>query len=632
MFSQETLVDPAAYEDLISSGEENSENTSDIHSELEVYKQNPININTASEEELGQLHLLSYLQIRNILEYRSKYKGFVSVNELAGVEGLDEFTLTAVLPYVIAEQTGLKGDTVSKINQFIYTGLKGNGNSFSKKDSPSQPFALRCKYYTDIDKKISFKLIAENDVGEKFLSGPYKSFDYVSASVMFKGSNKLKKLIVGDFSFTAGQGLVSWSGFNTGISGFFTSNHGSQGFRQWTSFNEPMAYRGVASAIKVNRFELSAFVSYKNRDVICDIDSNGQTTSFSSFDLTGYHISDLQIDRRGKLQELVYGSDVKFKTEMLKLGVVFSAYKNNLNYLPTDKFYNYFNTIDKQGFNTGIYYSFNLRKIRFYGEEALNSKNATAFINGIELAPNSDLMFIVQHRYYSPEYYAPYANANSQNGKVKNENGLLSGVQVLTPIGVSIKAYVDLFSWPWLKYAISSPSKGEAYMVQVTYTNSVRWSVMGRFSYSQKPTDIEGKFFPEVKDVVTKKYRIHNIYSPVTSLALNTRLDLTQSVTGDGYLMYQEVSKSGIAIFPYSLSFRYTYFDTPDWDNRVYSYERELDYNYPFRVYYGQGYSIYGLLKAKIYKKVNAGVKYEYTLSSMAKSDYSISGHCFVYF
>jgi DNA uptake protein ComE-like DNA-binding protein len=44
-----------------------------IVEDLESYAERPLNINTATAEELGKLHLLDDIQINKLLEYRNQY-------------------------------------------------------------------------------------------------------------------------------------------------------------------------------------------------------------------------------------------------------------------------------------------------------------------------------------------------------------------------------------------------------------------------------------------------------------------------------------------------------------------------------------------------------------------------------
>ncbi|MBQ3264979.1 MAG: helix-hairpin-helix domain-containing protein [Ruminococcus sp.] len=63
----------------------------------------PIDINAASAEELGELSALSQKQIESIIAYREENGGFQSIDELTKVEGIGKTTLEKIAPYLTTE-------------------------------------------------------------------------------------------------------------------------------------------------------------------------------------------------------------------------------------------------------------------------------------------------------------------------------------------------------------------------------------------------------------------------------------------------------------------------------------------------------------------------------------------------
>lgn len=57
--------------------------------EIEPFLENPLNLNTATAEDLRALGLLDEAQIDSLLRYRSRLRAFASPSELMGVRGLD---------------------------------------------------------------------------------------------------------------------------------------------------------------------------------------------------------------------------------------------------------------------------------------------------------------------------------------------------------------------------------------------------------------------------------------------------------------------------------------------------------------------------------------------------------------
>ena len=68
--------------------------------EMEQFKRNPININTADVDELRLLRVLTDLQIENLLSYRKLFGKFISIYELQAVPVWDIATIKKVLPFI----------------------------------------------------------------------------------------------------------------------------------------------------------------------------------------------------------------------------------------------------------------------------------------------------------------------------------------------------------------------------------------------------------------------------------------------------------------------------------------------------------------------------------------------------
>ncbi|MFC7670139.1 hypothetical protein ACFQT0_24275 [Hymenobacter humi] len=72
----------------------------DLYETLLQYYQTPLNLNTATREELRALLLLSENQITALLQHRQANGDLLSVYELQSIEGYDLRTIARILPFV----------------------------------------------------------------------------------------------------------------------------------------------------------------------------------------------------------------------------------------------------------------------------------------------------------------------------------------------------------------------------------------------------------------------------------------------------------------------------------------------------------------------------------------------------
>jgi hypothetical protein len=70
---------------------------------LIYYLENPLNINSASREELSSLFVLNPIQVENIIIYREKNGYFLSIYELNNVEGLYTNIIQIIEAFIITE-------------------------------------------------------------------------------------------------------------------------------------------------------------------------------------------------------------------------------------------------------------------------------------------------------------------------------------------------------------------------------------------------------------------------------------------------------------------------------------------------------------------------------------------------
>ena len=113
-----SLLTTHAQETSISTIEQQLENLTDIdqaeteddsyHQQWERFRRNPLNMNTADENDLRELKILSGLQIANLISYRKLVGQFISIYELQAVPSWDTQIIKKLLPFItVAEPVDL---------------------------------------------------------------------------------------------------------------------------------------------------------------------------------------------------------------------------------------------------------------------------------------------------------------------------------------------------------------------------------------------------------------------------------------------------------------------------------------------------------------------------------------------
>jgi hypothetical protein len=84
--------------------------------QLEQFRKNPVNLNTADEAELKELRIITDLQIQNLISYRRLFGKLIDIYELQAVPSWDVITIRKLLPFItISSPVSLKEDFSRRI-------------------------------------------------------------------------------------------------------------------------------------------------------------------------------------------------------------------------------------------------------------------------------------------------------------------------------------------------------------------------------------------------------------------------------------------------------------------------------------------------------------------------------------
>jgi len=612
----------------------------DLISELDFLKTNPLNINTANKEDLKQLYFLNDIQIHNLIEYIQKNGQLVSIYELQYVDGFDIKTINKIRAYIDISETLKPHVTLPKMIKYgknnlmiRYQQILEEQKGFTANDDTSaspnsrylgSPEKIYARYQFKYSNKLSFGITAEKDAGEEFFNGTQKNgFDFYSAHLFFKDFGKIKALAIGDYQVQFGQGLTLWSGLSFSGKSYDIMNikKNAQGIKKYSSTDENNFLRGIGTTVGIKNFDLSVFYSNKKIDASKIVSDTLDQEDFyiSSIQETGLHGKQSEVDSKDALGETIYGAHLKYNNNRLTLG----ATAFNLKYdTPLNKnlsLYNQFDFNAQENTSIGLNYSYFLKNTNIFGEVSRSENGGTAFLNGALLNLNSRVSFSILHRRYEKDFQPLLSSALGENSKNANEQGLFLGILLDISSKWSLSAYSDNIMFPWMRYRVNAPSDGNDYLLQVNYNPSSATEMYFRFKQKNKylnNTD-EENIIDYIEQTVKQNFRYHIYYRVSNSFKLKNQIEYISYKVGNnktrhGYLIFQDVSYKSDKI-PVSLSARYALFDTDTYDERIYAYESDVLYAFSIPAYYYKGSRIYLLIKYKISKNINLGIRFART-------------------
>jgi hypothetical protein len=598
---------------------------SELAETLTFLHQHPINLNTASADELKALVFLSPLQISNYFEHIKQSGPILDLLELQSIADFDVGTVQRMLPFVRLTEKVTPGLSLRSLRQgaeqefitrFGRTLEKQKGFS----DLPGSrylgtPEKLLGKYKFHYKDQISASLVVEKDAGENLFSGsPKTNFDFISGNVAFHQSGVLKKLVIGDYSLQFGQGLTLWTGFGFGKGPDVTSVAKKDlGLKPYSSSNENSYLRGAATTLKLaSQLELTAFISRTRQDASTKTDEEGNISQVN-IGISGLHRTATEIRNKSDLTQTIYGSVLQLLSNNLSIGMVaYSSHYSN-TFATGPLLYNQYNFAGQDLRNVGLHYNYTFQNIYFYGETSRSFPGGMATVNGAMASLSRSLSIVVVNRSYAKDHHNFLARSLGESTDASNETGWYSGLNYIPNKKLAFSVYADVFHFPWLKYRIDAPSSGYEILSQGVYSPTKAFKLVLRLKREIKEQNSDSKADSSLNDVVKTNYRLALNWRFSKSINLENRLEVVnykKNVLDEmGFLIYQDLNFQPSAS-RISGNLRVAYFYTDSYNSRLYAYEDDVLYSSGFGLYNGKGIRTYVNVKLKLSKGLNIWGRY----------------------
>lgn len=623
------------FEDVVESIAQRSDiqlDYTDLLEHLEYLNQNPVHLNNTDLKGLERLIMLNSFQVKSLHKYMEENGPILSLYELQFIYGFDQNTAKIIESFISLGDT--KSDSRQPIQKPIkygkhqlflraqrtlelQDGFRKIPESLELENQNSKYLGSAWKFYTrygySYKDKFAFGFTAENDSGEPFFSGSNNlGYDFYSGFIQVNNIWKMKTLIVGDYEPQFGQGLTIWSGLNYGKSAeVMMVERRTNGIKKYSSTNENNFFRGLATTFDFGIPELSLFVSSKRIDAnILEWDSvAGVPVIVSKPSGSGIHGTPGQIFDEKSLKENLYGFNLNFRKSIFSAGITLLRYEYGSSISSGGDIYNDFSFQGQSGFKIGADYKLSLKSGMLYGEVSHNPGFGWAFLQGGLFQLHDQLSFTILYRNYSKDFHPIYSNAFGENSENWNERGLYSGISFNPIRMLKLSAYFDAFSFPWLKWQVSAPSKGWEYFLQADFSPGNNLNMYFRFQNENKEENISDDSQMKKLDTRTRlKARYHISYKISPSFELRNRVEWAGYRKGSrdeqGYLIYQDIIYHALK-FPLDLSFRFAIFDTDSYETRIYAYESDVLYAFSVPPYYGKGIRTYLVLHSDLSKNID---------------------------
>jgi len=528
-------------------------------------------------KRLAQNGLLDPFEEASLYSYIGKYGNPMSLAEFLLVPGIERKKLFLLSPFI-------RFETGSEIvPRRVHTDLLLRSTV-----DIGKPFLFYSKALAQIPGKASFIAVAEKDPGEHGL-------DYFSAGASYCGEGFIRNLVVGSYTAREGQGLVLWNGFSlnslTDPSAVVKREYDPT---VYGSADENRSFKGLATTFGKGKWVFDLMFSSRGLDARITPDG------YTSLLVTGIHDSPVTIERKKSLDRNMVAATSNYEAGSLKLGLVFVGVSQSLPYAGKDTFELETNKIagNKRG-NLSLHWKKVYGKLLWYGEGALDICKRGALVTGISARSKQGSLVSLVVDYKQKGFSNPLTTHKQQSRE---------GLPALNVSATTkLSKHMDISIWTLLaldyhkiacKLQLNDCLPGDVSW----FTSVTKERLVSRMDYKMNPSQ---------------------------NLLLQTRGQV--SAAGPfgnhsyGYNLQQDVVFK-IKRLAMDVSARFGWFSADEWQNRLYSYERDILYQFRSALYYGRGFRWYLNLKANISRNLDFWFKYGsfyYTMDKKNGSDQS---------
>lgn len=569
--------------------------------EIEIwttYLEQPLNLNTATREQLESFSFLTDLQIEGILAYVYLHGPMQTVYELQLVETMDRTTVDLLLPFVCVETGRPQNRPLPSVRTLL---RDGKSEVVSRLDIPfyrregyrnheygGQPFYHSLRYQFRYGDCFRVGMTAEKDAGEPFFAAPNrKGYDFYRPYALIRARQWLRTLALGSYRLNFGQGLVVSNSFLSGKTfSLLSVNPRTTSVRSHTGTDEINYFNGAAVQIQpLKQVSVSSFYSYRKLDGTVE---DGLLTSIQQ---SGLHRTQAEQHKRNAVGLQTLGGHVQYERPSWQVGATAMYYRFSLPYRPRRAVYSKYDLQGQHFHNLGFDYRVFRGKFEWAGEGA-KGRYGFAWLNKATFRLSSDYRFMLLHRWYSKDYWSFFGRSFSEGGSVQNEKGWYLAAEIAPLERWKFFGSVDFFSFPWWRYRISQPSHGTDVMLRADYQKGPV-AMQFQYRYKQKDRDVADTQGETVLPTYLNRFRYRWSYQR-GAWQLKTTAQFTvfsQLERQGGFLLSQQATYRP-ACSPWQVMLQGTYFDTDDYDTRQYLYEQGLLYTFNSYSFSGKGYRL----------------------------------------
>ena len=564
----------------------------DTYELLNELADHPMDINTATREQLEALPFLTAMQVEGIMEYRYRYGSMKSLNELRLIPSLDHNRQQLLRCFVtIGEVPEQSFPSLADIARYGHNELMGslrlpmNERRGDRNGYLGYRYRHWLRYQFTYGDYVKLGVLGAQDAGEPFLANSNRSgYDFYSFYLQVRRLGRLESAVVGRYNVSTGMGLVMNNSFGLGkLASLENLGRNPSTLRAHSSRSSYNYLQGAAATVRLTKWlSATGFVSYRPLDATLNNDGSAATIV-----KTGYHRTPTEMGKKNNTHSTDLGANLVFRNRGFHAGATAVYTHLDRPLQPnTATLYRRHYAAGSDFLNLSVDYGYTSRRLTVSGETATNRHGAIATLNTVSLQLSDELSLMALQRFYSYRYTSLYARSFSDGGNIQNESGVYLGAIWQPTTTLQLQAYADYAYFPWARYLVSQTSEATDFLLRAVYTPR-RWTFQARYRLHNRQLDNDDKTALDNRH--EHRARLSVGYAADCGLSSTTQADLAYTAFREndrGWALGQQLAwqKKWLQLFVSA-----TWFHTDSYDSRIYIYERGLLYSFSFPMLYGHG-------------------------------------------
>lgn len=572
----------------------------DYEEDLEEMAQHPVNLNTATREELERMPFLTASQVEDILFYIYRYGQLKSMSELTLISSIGWYQRQLMSCFFYVADDGSKPDfpSLKNIAQYGKHEVMGmlkvpfyerKGDASGTGGYLGYPYKHGLRYQFRYGNSVKLGFVASQDAGEPFFGGRNTmGYDFYSFYLQVKNLGRWKNITLGRYRLNAGLGLILNNDFGFGKLSALTSLGRSSSciIRGHSSRSSANYLQGAAATYTLLKgLELTGFLSYRQIDATLSADGGGIKTILK----TGLHRTVNEIAKQKIASNTLVGGNISYRHQGWHIGGTAFYTSFSLPLTPNkSQLYKRFAPEGNAFWNASISYGYISHRLTLSGETATGDCGSIATLNAASYLCSDHFTLMALHRFYSARYYSLFSNSFSEGSDVQDENGVYLGFTWIPALHWSITAYSDFAYFAWPKYQTRESTQSWDNLVNILFQPSRVLTVGGRFRYKDKAGTTTGRL-RLYATISQKRWSAKTSFDYTMSQAESTMKNEGDELS-KGYMVSEHIGwEWKWKQLKGTLRGCLGYFHTSDFASRIYAYEPGLLYQMSFGSYYGEG-------------------------------------------